>query len=112
MALSAPALLRPATARGADMEVAPAWMFEADLVTRAPFWEHDRQMVLWTTIMRVDDKLAAPEARWYLWHSTHDTPILRRYTAPDITGPWTERPLCVLPEMPLHWTSGHRQCPD
>lgn len=112
MALAAPALLRPATARAADIEVARSWELHSDLVTRAPYWQDDSEQVLWTTVMRVDDKLAAPDDRWYLWHSTHDTPILRRYSAPSITGPWTEHELCALPLMPSPWDHRHRQCPD
>lgn len=111
-ALATPSLLRPGTARAADAEVARAWTLEGDVVTRAPFWQDDTEQVLWTTLMRVDDKLAAPDGRWYLWHSTHDTPILRRYSAPEIAGPWTEHDLCVLPQMPSPWDSRHRQCPD
>jgi hypothetical protein len=111
IALAAPPLLRPNVARAAA-DIAPAWRLDDDVVTRAPFWETDEEQVLWTTVMRVDTKLATPEARWYLWHSTHDTPILRRYTAPSITGPWTERAPCVLPEMPSPWENDHRQCPD
>lgn len=112
MALTSPSLLRPSTARAATMTVAGAWAMDSDIVTRAPFHENDSEQVLWTTLMRVDDKLASPQARWYLWHSTHDTPILRRYTAPSVTGPWTEAANCTLPLMPSPWDSRHRQCPD
>jgi hypothetical protein len=96
------------------MSVRLAWLPDRDLVVR-PSWsatQQDRENVLWTTVMRVDDKLANPLDRWYLWHSTHDTPILRHYTAPAITGPWKEQPLCTLPDAPPGFNNGHRQAPD
>ena len=78
----------PMSAR-ADATVRRAWVIESDIITRAPDSSDngkDPENVLWTTLMRVDDKLAAPLNRWYLWHSTHDTPILRLYTAADLNG--------------------------
>lgn len=103
-------LLRPSPA-AAVVYPRTSWLPAGTLVQR-PVSTSAREQVLWTTLMRVDDKLAAPLDRFYLWHSTHDAPILRLYTAPSITGPYTERPLCQLPAAPSGWDQNHFQAPD
>jgi hypothetical protein len=103
-------MLRPPTALAATSP-RTTWLPVGALVARRSSANLSQQ-VLWTTIMRVDDKLAAPLDKYYLWHSTHDVPILRLYTAPAVTGPYTERPRCALPVSPAGWSPGHFQCPD
>lgn len=46
--------------------------------------------LLWVTLMRVDNKLAAPINRYYLWVWTHDVRLCRLFTAPNPEGPWTQ----------------------
>src|SRR5260221_14434059 len=88
-------LTRVASAFGDPPAPRNAWIYEKTLVTRAASTLPGEQ-TLWSTIMRVDNKLAAPLDRYYLWVSTHDCPILRLYTAPSIEGPWRERRLSGL----------------
>ena len=103
-------VLRPRAAQAA-INPRTTWLPAGTLVTRAP-QNSAMQQILWTTIMRVDNKLASARDRFYLWHSTHDAPILRLYTASAITGPYREQALCRLPAAPAGWDPGHFQCPD
>jgi hypothetical protein len=103
-------MLRPPAASAA-INPRTTWLPAGTLVAHGPINDLAQQ-VLWTTIMRVDDKLASARDKYYLWHSTHDVPILRLYTAPAITGPYTERPQCVLPAAPAGWKASHFQAPD
>jgi hypothetical protein len=58
--------------------------------------------VLWTTLMRVKDKLDQPLDDWYLWHWTHDSAVCRLYSAPSPRGPYTEH-LTKLPAAPANF---------
>jgi hypothetical protein len=107
--------------------VLSGWSLDQPLARRAlqTSFEPEEQ-VLWSTLMRVDDKLHLPLETWYLWHSTHDYRILRLYTARSPRGPFTEQPPCVLPPTPTYtvtqpapaapytfrFAPGHFQAPD
>lgn len=73
--------------------------------------------LLWVTLMRVDNKLANPINRYYLWVWTHDVRLCRLFTAPQPEGPWTQYlrngttqgvnlPPAMSYHSPTHFSSG------
>jgi hypothetical protein len=62
------------------------------------------------TLLDASLRLAKPIDRWYLWFWTHDAPVMRLYTAPAATGPYTERTTTAahppIGYHPAHWSSG------
>jgi hypothetical protein len=65
--------------------------------------------LLWVTLMRVDNKIANPINRYYLWVWTHDVRLCRLFTAPQPEGPWTQylrngttQGVNLPPAMPYH----------
>ncbi|MFP2909864.1 twin-arginine translocation signal domain-containing protein [Pyxidicoccus sp. 3LFB2] len=72
--------------------------------------------LLWVTLMRMDNKLAAPINRYYLWVWTHDARLCRLFTAPNPEGPWTQflrngvpgvnLPPAMAFHHPSHFSSG------
>jgi hypothetical protein len=77
-----------------------SWTDDGEKVLR-PTLSYDDQ-VLWTTLMRVKDKLTSPLDDWYLWHWTHDGSVCRLYSAPSPRGPYTEHPT-TLPSAPANF---------
>lgn len=69
------------------------------------------EQILWTTLMRVDDKIGGTFDRWYLWFWTHDAAICRLYSAPTPLGPFTERG-CAVPTPPAGWDPNHFSAGD
>lgn len=66
-----------------------------------------REQAMWTTLMKVGDRITGALDDWYLWFWTHDTPICRIYSAPTPAGPYSDRGLCELPSPPPGWNPNH-----
>lgn len=88
-------LRAPAVALAAgDEPRLTGWTDAGTLVERGQYWprslERDKEQVLWTTLMKVDDKALVGSAldRWYLWFWTHDAPTARLYVGPAPEGPF------------------------
>jgi hypothetical protein len=71
-----------------------------------------RQQALWTTLMKVGDRISRALDDWYLWFWTHDAPICRIFTAPTPAGPYTDRGPCSLPTPPPGWDPHHFSAGD